>query len=772
MKKPKSEKSSGSKGSAGAKSDSKSSEKIAIKGLSKSAVNFNPVAGSLDEPTKYVGQTPAASTLEPNSSNKNPQNQPVIEAVLSITARRKRSNQMRRMSGKLTRLRAAKQNQFASKDRLVYRSQKMARNIVRSRFAGKRGANYSNLSPSDKIAIDTMLKGKSKLIARIAKRLLPVTRKAEFLRLQGVRTGKKPARITRAGGLGYMPKPKLVTSNTEYDGEIIAENLALCLLEGKSDKLDQLMRAGLADRDSINLYRKALADPEYAKKYSVLRDKAFDMLDKLIDTITTDQTIFFRTKDNIQKKYDFNKSNNKKRMNESMDLTEGRRTNAEKARIEKAKKDNKTFLTVASNARSMQARSSDRTGKKPLKELPYPPEQGDKKEVMSSAKSSARKINRQLNPPAPLPPEKRVYRLRTSMSMNMGSQPTNSSVTVIPKRQAQYTTTVPMNNVAAQQNVTLVTGKSRLVPKAPTTTKLPAVIAPTPTPAIKTLRPKSKQGLMSRLITKFGKAANRFVTNKFDLDDKKGKLSDLERDNAYKARLALARGRGKASVTLARGEADSMIAQARGKAAGSVSYARGQGRAERISGAARGRAAVEKGSREADALKLKATIAREFNNAKNSEQKEMLMTIHKQMANLLKKHTNGDIDQAEYERAIGRINNRFRSVKNWPMNMDEAVQLPSSLKNPKEHPSYNTMKAAAERGAVHRENEKNKGNEEHNKKVQLKKLKFTLKNKSETSKAKTAGAVTPLHAHEKKMKELDIKLADLRLRNKSKSKTR
>lgn len=304
------------------KSDKSKSDKIQIKGPSKPTVNFKPTLGS-EEPTRYVGQSQAADTLTPNSSERRAaeaEGTKIIEAVVDITQRRKRSNQMRRLSKKLARLRMFARNQMAPEKRLQVRAAKMARNIVRSRFAGSRGANYKDLTTSDKIAVDRMISNKAKLIARLANRVMPVVRKAEQLRLQGVRTGKKPKKVNN-GGLGVMPRPKLVrVESIQAHEDMIAENIAFCLLEGKNDRIDQLLRAGLADRDSLMQYKKALNDPELAKRYSLLRDKAFDMLNKLIDTIATDPTIFYRAKDNIQKKHDFNTKNDKKQMKEELVL--------------------------------------------------------------------------------------------------------------------------------------------------------------------------------------------------------------------------------------------------------------------------------------------------------------------------------------------------------------------------------------------------------------------------------------------------------------------
>lgn len=296
-----------------------SSKMIQIKGPgNKQVVNFKPSVGS-EDPIRYIGQSQAADTLSPNSSDRRAADSPAVsEAVLDITQRRKRSNQMRRMSKKLARLRAVARNQLAPEKRLKYRAQKMARNIIRSRFAGSRGRNYNELNVSDKISVDRIINSKAKIIARLAQRLMPVVRKGDQIRLQGVRLHKSPTKL-RNGNLGMMPSPKMVRQEDfEQQADIIADNISLCILEGKSERMDQLLRAGLADRDSIMQYKKALDDPELAKRYSVLRDKTFEMLAKFIDTVTSDPTLFYRAKDNIQKKHDFNKKNDKKRMDEEV----------------------------------------------------------------------------------------------------------------------------------------------------------------------------------------------------------------------------------------------------------------------------------------------------------------------------------------------------------------------------------------------------------------------------------------------------------------------
>ena len=63
--------------------------------------------------------------------------------------------------------------------------------MVRKKFASKRGENYRNLSPGDKIAIDRIVQKKAAIVNRIAKRLLPKEKKAELIRLRQARSSKK-----------------------------------------------------------------------------------------------------------------------------------------------------------------------------------------------------------------------------------------------------------------------------------------------------------------------------------------------------------------------------------------------------------------------------------------------------------------------------------------------------------------------------------------------------------------------------------------------------
>jgi len=115
----------------------------------------------------------------------------VVEAVLDIAARRKRAMALKRRQPVIQRQRMIALKRFASDLKLKRRARNIARDMVRFRFAGKRGGNYDKLTTSDKIAVDKQVEGRGKLISALAKRLFTRVRKREAERVSRVRAGIK-----------------------------------------------------------------------------------------------------------------------------------------------------------------------------------------------------------------------------------------------------------------------------------------------------------------------------------------------------------------------------------------------------------------------------------------------------------------------------------------------------------------------------------------------------------------------------------------------------
>ena len=111
------------------------------------------------------------------------------EAVLNLQQRLKRRTIMRQYKTKIAAAKERAERKMADQPHLKARAEKAARNVARKRFAGQRGVQYQELSPSDKISVDKLIDKKGALIKRIASRLLPVIRKKEIQRLASFRSG-------------------------------------------------------------------------------------------------------------------------------------------------------------------------------------------------------------------------------------------------------------------------------------------------------------------------------------------------------------------------------------------------------------------------------------------------------------------------------------------------------------------------------------------------------------------------------------------------------
>ena len=107
-----------------------------------------------------------------------------LDETLSVEQRRKRGQVMRAHHTKIERAREVAQRKLAAEKNLRKRAFQMARSIMRKKLAGQRGAEYAQLGPSEKVAIDRMLDDKAKAIKKLALRLMPKVKKAEYERLQ------------------------------------------------------------------------------------------------------------------------------------------------------------------------------------------------------------------------------------------------------------------------------------------------------------------------------------------------------------------------------------------------------------------------------------------------------------------------------------------------------------------------------------------------------------------------------------------------------------
>ena len=109
---------------------------------------------------------------------------------LTLGQRMKRRILMKRLAPKIARKRKIKMRRKAGKEQLQKRARKAAIMILKKRVAGAKGADYKNLSPSEKIGIDKLVQKRLGAVDKIAKRLMPKILKKETERVRAMRSGK------------------------------------------------------------------------------------------------------------------------------------------------------------------------------------------------------------------------------------------------------------------------------------------------------------------------------------------------------------------------------------------------------------------------------------------------------------------------------------------------------------------------------------------------------------------------------------------------------
>ena len=112
------------------------------------------------------------------------------EAVLTLQQRMKRRLLMRRLGPKIARKRKIALRRKANKHQLQRRARKAAVLLLKKRVAGKKGASYKTLKPSEKISIDRLVSKKMGMVPAIARRLLPMITKKEMKRFANLNKNK------------------------------------------------------------------------------------------------------------------------------------------------------------------------------------------------------------------------------------------------------------------------------------------------------------------------------------------------------------------------------------------------------------------------------------------------------------------------------------------------------------------------------------------------------------------------------------------------------
>lgn len=115
----------------------------------------------------------------------------LLAEFLDLQQRRKRALVMKRFAPRIKRARELAQRKIAGDTKLKKRAMIQARNIIRKRVAGRRGAEYASLTPGEKIQVDIAVEKRKKIIGKIAKRLLPKVKQAEFQRMRSFMQGQQ-----------------------------------------------------------------------------------------------------------------------------------------------------------------------------------------------------------------------------------------------------------------------------------------------------------------------------------------------------------------------------------------------------------------------------------------------------------------------------------------------------------------------------------------------------------------------------------------------------
>jgi len=139
------------------------------------------------------------------------------EKVLTIQQRQKRAMEMRRNEPKIEIARDRAKKKVAPEANIKKRAYAMARQLVRSRLTNVSQAEYAKMGPSEKMAIDRVIEKKGKAIKKLAMRLVPKVKKAEYARLQSYMHGQ--AMINHGAPEGNHMSESLNNMFVEYFGD-------------------------------------------------------------------------------------------------------------------------------------------------------------------------------------------------------------------------------------------------------------------------------------------------------------------------------------------------------------------------------------------------------------------------------------------------------------------------------------------------------------------------------------------------------------------------
>ncbi len=252
---------------------------------------------------------------------------------LSVAQRIKIGRRMKRLAPRMKRKRQIQRKRMADLPRLQRRSRKAALRIIRKRFAGKQGQNYTKLSPSAKLSVDRIIQRHLPRVAKLSTRLLPRIRKAEVQRLQRARGGSTPVRKDKA------PMMASYTVDDQFKNYLKENEESIIIFEKEEEdddtntRLMVMLRQAFRDPKERMLVIRALKGGAKSLQNPKLRPFILKLLNRLLDATQSDTSMFSKMKDRLRRMGQEDDKEKKKDTNESFKIYMSLYDKADKANI-------------------------------------------------------------------------------------------------------------------------------------------------------------------------------------------------------------------------------------------------------------------------------------------------------------------------------------------------------------------------------------------------------------------------------------------------------
>jgi phosphopantetheine adenylyltransferase len=200
-----------------------------------------------------------------------------LSEVLSLSARRQRGMQFRRMQSRIQTARKRQAMRYASPDKLNNRARRAALRFLKARVSNNK--SYASMSPGEKLNVDKRVQKMLPSVGRIASRLLPQVRNAETQRRASQSQAKE-----------------------SIDVNLQFKTLFSEAADKETSRIDQLVRMGLADKKMLSIIKQAVAKLKNGDTLNNNERKATnDLLTTLLDMVTSSDALFRLTKGELQK---------------------------------------------------------------------------------------------------------------------------------------------------------------------------------------------------------------------------------------------------------------------------------------------------------------------------------------------------------------------------------------------------------------------------------------------------------------------------------------